>query len=1057
VVSGRGRFKFADRPSQIAPALRRKARPRAYAHDVSTATLGSVVPTKHPLDVAGLAYARSKRDAAAAASAPAKAAFDPLGAKSDPLGAHGPRASASASASSGPSSHVAGADDGRDRYTEMNWPAVRKKILAQFTITGRIVLESNLFVDADEIEAPDERSMSLELAKQRMKELDAAKEATPTEEISQRDYQHRIEVMHKRLDDAWTQGQRVLALKIAIQCAKLISQPRSLPQFYPSMFVMCSGILDTFGKRVFDRLRHKADQTSRKMGAGPLPHDFTAADVDAGTRETTRNWLYKTACIRELVPRLYIELALLESYRFLGTSDVADLLTRLAHTCRGIGDPLVAAYARFYLAKQAARLVSGEKERACVWLCLQDQLTTWADTESEHRISTLARQDVAPDEYAELFRPPINWLVRQVAWRAPVGVFGKVIRLYRDKCASPIVLTAILDSFEGVHYSHHIREIVPLIKATADKPAQQPMADLYRAAATGLAAHEPLEEDKLPFLADAWSAVAKIEEPEAYVRCAAPFVDLLRKHFSESDLLIVLRAIAKRMRKIAKETGAKRAAEAAAAASASGDAAVAAASSAARVVPPECLNHLESILVSIVSGGNRADNGDITGPSPAVITSDAFVSLLDLFAGPPRTAVCRRMLEAFVEAGEPTSDPVLVHTLMDVARSVHDSVDAFSPHQVIKATAELCSRLVELADFGRDLERQLQLLADARQSFRRLEATRLRVCLAAVQLTRRARAFVKGRHKAKTAEFMRAAFAFLHVSIPSISDYHHRMALFVAAAESALCNDCVPQAESLYEAAITEIAEAGASAAGFGGGGRSSESSSEQAVEEAIGRLAGSLVMAPGHPEKGPFYLLRRLSDETRRFPWDPLRGGKARSLITVLEALVATGQTTLLYRPGPGGAEANDSLYAGDPEFEDEHRDFVNDLSEEVLAAVTDLSELTKEAGDSSPVGVVFRDVAMRFVDFACAHFDMAVPEAVSTMVKMFKLAKRRGVDASRLEATARYLEWRMKNLEEDNSPSWLPSHREAFTDGLSKVLRTAAVAAGVKTAWGGADEASA
>jgi hypothetical protein len=89
---------------------------------------------------------------------------------------------------------------------------------------------------------------------------------------------------------------------------------------------------------VFQRLKMKASEgwrESDRWGKSLSGDSFTAADVPLSAKETCRNWFYKSSCIRELLPRVYIELSLFKCYRFVTDDDFGSILSRITSVIRG--------------------------------------------------------------------------------------------------------------------------------------------------------------------------------------------------------------------------------------------------------------------------------------------------------------------------------------------------------------------------------------------------------------------------------------------------------------------------------------------------------------------------------------------------------------------------------------------------------------------------------------------------------------------------------------------------------------------------------------------------
>uniref|UniRef100_A0A8C0ZAY7 VPS35 endosomal protein-sorting factor-like n=1 Tax=Cyanistes caeruleus TaxID=156563 RepID=A0A8C0ZAY7_CYACU len=181
----------------------------------------------------------------------------------------------------------------------------------------------------------------------RLEELDDLEEGSQKEllNLTQQDYMNRIEELNQSLKDAWSSDQKVKALKIVIQCSKLLSDTTVI-QFYPSKFVLITDILDTFGKLVYERILSMCMDNRVS-----LPDNFSPESVNDTAKETCLNWFFKIASIRELIPRFYVEAAILKCNKFLSKTGISECLPRLTSMIRGIGDPLVAVYARAYLCR----------------------------------------------------------------------------------------------------------------------------------------------------------------------------------------------------------------------------------------------------------------------------------------------------------------------------------------------------------------------------------------------------------------------------------------------------------------------------------------------------------------------------------------------------------------------------------------------------------------------------------------------------------------------------------------------------------------------------------
>lgn len=303
--------------------------------------------------------------------------------------------------------------------------------------------------------------------------------------------------------------------------------------------------------------------------ATALPENFTPDMVSESAKETCLNWFYKVASIRELLPRLYVEIAILKSYSFLDLGDIKQTLERLTKTIRGIGDPLVAAYARCYLCR-VGMTVTGDREY--IKNNLHDFLFVY---HTVHRIesrphrrcsfvfiffqifsggirSEIVRQQMDLNGYLTLYTPCLDWLMQSTSGGTDILLDEILTRCQekKNKLSTPhfhrmdcfkknfvvrfsgLLLNSILTSFKPSFIAARAEKFVSIISNSATEGITK--AQLFRSFGQCLSQCPPSAEQKSSVLIGSWKTVSTFTQVAEYITCVEPWSQYIAINFDVS-------------------------------------------------------------------------------------------------------------------------------------------------------------------------------------------------------------------------------------------------------------------------------------------------------------------------------------------------------------------------------------------------------------------------------------------------------------------------------------------------------------------------------------------
>jgi hypothetical protein len=197
-------------------------------------------------------------------------------------------------------------------------------------------------------------------------------------------------------------------------------------------------------------------------------------------------------------------------------------------------------------------------------------------------------------------------------------------------------------------------------------------------------------------------------------------------------------------------------------------------------------------------------------------------------------------------------------------------------------------------------------------------------------------ALMRGRHNKKTSAFVKSCIAFCHITIPSLNDVLRKLELMLLCAQVALQCQCLPQTDTMLKSAISLLPEVPPS---LWDSSEGKKVYSGDRMVEFLRNLLSTLVVVPGHPEHGPFYIVQGLLNALPRYEWSVNSPALKTRVYTEMLALLATyRQKRFPY--SIQGVESNDELFGGAPGYHKELSELTDTCFQAILLQLTEMGE---------------------------------------------------------------------------------------------------------------------
>ncbi|XP_058210972.1 uncharacterized protein LOC131323282 [Rhododendron vialii] len=744
--------------------------------------------------------------------------------------------------------------------------------------------------------------------------------------ISQQVYVSRLHELKDEINRSWQANDRVTSLTLAIKVARLLMDT-SVLQFYPTLFVLATDVMDMVGEMVWQRIKQKAEFSEDGNVICSLTENFEAKDICVDAKEICSNWFFKIGSIRELLPRIYLELAILPCWRFLVDCPV-DVIQRLVMMTRGIADPLASAYCCLYIAHCVQKLP--HQDTGYLIICINDikiLLTRFLSAEE----STDGNFSERSKSLISLMEPTIEYIVkcivkdsyqtRAINILVELGIGMKQTEFVGKLPCISIILHHFLKELPSELVSSNAVEIFQLIESSKDYSFDQCLN--YRL--LGFRISESRSQlDIVNAVVDKVIKVAsEYNSLDEFLKVVDAYVDIILQNQMDNKLNIILDGIVKR----ACNEG---------------------------IAEIELIN-LQSIFLKLLAHLKNLED---------IFSLSHFIEILDMMHGSARSMVNMHILNMVTRKGR-IHDPTIVQFLFEVSQSLHDGMDHSNmKYDDSQQPARLISRFVTMVDYGPELERHLAFLLECRGAFGGVNDLKETLVHSSNRLA--VKAMKDGENH---TSYVKSCIAFNEVTIPSVPSCVKQLNLYLETAEVALLSGLVSHSDGLLDSAIFCL--------------QTMDQMDDLRLPSDVDwilsfmrKLCSLLVLVPGNPQQGVTYILRSMLAPINSQSWVSSRT-RTRVLCAVLSLAATLSQFELPYHANHELVLGNDRLFYGDPIYSQE----LLSLSASVLQNLVD--NIIQE-----PSRVARGSMALEACNCIASSFNL-VQEVLPFVSKLMETAK--------------------------------------------------------------------